>query len=302
MALAPDAQAVVDRLAELGNPTIEQVGVEAARAGLANWNHLGSAGPDMPTDDDTADGVPVRIYRPDGARGTLVWFHGGGWCLGSVDEHDAFCRRFADAAGTTVVSVEYRLAPEHPFPVGFDDCFTATQWAARTCDGPVGVGGDSAGGNLAAVVALRARDEGGPTLAYQLLVYPAVDFELAFPSIIENGKGLFLYEADIRWFKASYLAGHDPRDPYVSPIYADDLSGLPPAYVVTAEFDPLRDEGEAYARRLEAAGVPVTLTRYDGQLHAFFTTDVYAAAQGALVEAAAMVARSSTPDTLIEPA
>ena len=304
MPLTPDAQAVADRLAELGNPTIDQLGVDAARQALARWNRLGGTGPDMPVEDTTADGVVVRVYRPDGARGTLVWFHGGGWCLGSMDEHDVFCRRFAAAAGCTVVNVDYRLAPEHPFPAGLDDCTAATRWAARTLEGPLGVGGDSAGGNLAAAVALRARDEGGPPLAYQLLVYPAVDFELTFPSIVENGKGLFLYEADIRWFKKSYLAGHDPRDPYASPLYADDLSGLPPTYVITTEYDPLRDEGEAYAHRLEDAGVPVTLRRYDGQLHAFFTAiDVYAATQSALEgAAAAIVARSSTPDTLIDPA
>ena len=303
MPLTPDAQAVVDRLAELGNPNIPQIGVEAARQGLARWNRMGGGGPDMPTEDTTADGVPVRVFRPDGAHGTLVWFHGGGWCLGSVDEHDVFCRRFAAAARTTVVAVEYRLAPEHPFPAGFDDCFTATQWAARTLPQPVGVGGDSAGGNLAAVVALRSRDEGGPDLAYQLLVYPDVDSEMTFPSIKENGEGLFLYEVDIRWFKQSYLAGRDPRHPYISPLHADDLSGLPPAYVVVAEYDPLRDETEAYARRLEEAGVPVTVKRYDGQLHAFFTAiDIYAAAQSAVADAAEMVARSSTPETLIDPA
>lgn len=303
MPLAPDAQAVVDRLAQLGNPNIPQIGVEAARQGLARWNRLGGSGPDLPVDDTTADGVPVRVYRPVGAHGTLVWFHGGGWCLGSVDEHDVFCRRFAAAAGTTVVAVEYRLAPEHPFPAGFDDCFAATQWAARTLPQPVGVGGDSAGGNLAAVVALRSRDEGGPALAYQLLVYPDVDSEMTFPSIKENGEGLFLYEVDIRWFKQSYLAGQDPRHPYVSPLHADDLSGLPPAYVVVAEYDPLRDETEAYARRLHESGVPVTLKRYDGQIHAFFTAiDVYAATQSAVEEAAEMVARSSMPETLIDPA
>jgi acetyl esterase len=303
MPLSSDAQAVFDRLAAVGNPAVEQLGVEAARLALANWNRLAGVGPDMPTEDTTADGVPVRVYRPDGACGTLVWFHGGGLCLGSVDEHDGFCRRFARAAGTTVVNVEYRLAPEHPFPAGLDDCWTATRWAARTLDGPTGVGGDSAGGNLAAVVALKARDEGGPPLAYQLLVYPAVDFELGFPSIHRNGKGYFLYEVDIRWFRDSYLGDHDRRDPYASPIYAEDLSGLPPAYLVSAEYDPLRDETEAYARRLEEAGVPVTHRRYEGQMHAFFTAgDVYAAAQPALEEAAAMVARSSTPDTLIDPA
>jgi acetyl esterase len=219
----------------------------------------------------------------------VVWLHGGGWALGSVEEHDAFCRHLATQAEATVVAVDYRLAPEHPFPAGLDDCWAALQWAAQQPGGDrLAVAGDSAGGNLAAVLALRARHEGGPPLRFQLLVYPGVDALRSFPSIRENGEGYFLYRADIEWFDRAYLGDHDPKDPYVSPLYADDLSGLPPAYVVTTAYDPLRDEGEAYAERLRQFGVDVTVVRYDDQLHAFFTmVGFYPAAEQALADAAA---------------
>jgi acetyl esterase len=287
MPLSPDAERVFERLAQAGNPTVEQLGVELSRALLAQFNRSGGDGPDIATTDTTADGVPVRLYFPRDTVGTLVWFHGGGWCLGSMDEHDAFCRRFAVEADSTIVSVDYRLAPEHPFPAGLDDCYAATTWAATTLPGPIAVGGDSAGGNLAAAVALRARDE-GPSPAFQLLVYPAVDAEMSYPSTKENGEGYFLYSEDIRWFWDHYLAGHDRRDPLVSPIYVPDLAGLPPAYVVTTEYDPLRDEGEAYALLLDQAGVSTARRRWDGEMHAFFTAgDVYAASQPATEEAAA---------------
>ncbi|HEX9969248.1 MAG TPA: alpha/beta hydrolase, partial [Acidimicrobiales bacterium] len=246
MPLTPDAQAVFDSLAAAGNPTAADLGLQATRENLARWNRMGES-PDVPTEDADTDGVPVRLYRPADAVGTLVWFHGGGWCLGSMDEHDAFCRRFALAAGVNVVNVEYRLAPEHPFPAGLDDCWAATRWAARHMPQPMAVGGDSAGGNFAAAVTLRARDDAGPPLAFQLLVYPSIDGELSYPSMRENGEGHFLYAGDIAWLWGNYADGHDRRDPLLSPLYAADHSGLPPAYIVTAEYDPLRDEGEAYA-------------------------------------------------------
>ena len=296
MGLAPDAQGVFDRLAEAGNPTVDQLGVELSRTLLGNWNRSGAPGPAMDTEDVSADGVPVRVYRPEDATGTLVWFHGGGWCLGSVDEHDDFCRHLAHIAGVHIVSVEYRLAPEHPFPAGFEDCWAATRWAAEHMPGPVAVGGDSAGGNLAASVTLRARDEGAPTVAFQLLVYPAVDGELSYPSMRENGDGYFLYAADVRWFWDHYADGHDRRDPSLSPLYAADHGGLPPACIVTAEYDPLRDEGEAYGLLLEKAGVPVQVRRWDGQMHAFFTVvGVYEAAEPAVREAAAALRTALRP-------
>jgi acetyl esterase len=297
MPLDPVAQAVHDRLRELGSPNVEDLGVERARQGLRNWNLLAPAGPAMAAVEDVAEPVPMRVYRPSpDVRPIVQWMHGGGGCLGSVEEHDAFCRNLAHATGCTVVSVEYRLAPEHPFPAGLDDCWSALQWSAAQPGGDrLAVAGDSAGGNLAAALALRARDAGGPPLRFQLLVYPVLDHTMSFPSIVENGRGFFLYEVDIRWFRDHLLRGHDPRDPLASPWFAADLSGLPPAYIVTAEYDPLRDEDAAYAERLREAGVPVTLRQWDGQMHAFFTmVGFYPAAQPALEEAAAAVRAAVT--------
>jgi len=290
MPLDPVNQGVFDRLAALGNPTIDDVGVAKTREALRRWNLLAPDGPEMASVEDVAAPVPMRVYRPSpDAGGVVLWVHGGGWALGRVDEHEAFCRHLARAVDATVVSVDYRLAPEHPFPAGLDDCWAALQWAARLPDGNrLAVAGDSAGGNLAAALALRARDADGPPLRYQLLVYPALDSLMTFPSIEENGHGYFLYAEDDRWFWEHYGAGHDPKDALLSPYYAADLSRLPPAYVVTAEYDPLRDEGEAYAARLADAGVPVTLRRWDGQMHAFFTmVGFYPAAEPALLAAAA---------------
>ena len=196
-----------------------------------------------------------------------MFFHGGGYVIGDVDTHDNQCRMLCREAEAVVLSVGYRLAPEHPFPAAPEDCFAATRWAAEHVDrlggdaGRIAVAGDSAGGNLAAVVALMARDAGGPALAAQLLIYPGTDFAGGYPSETENAEGFFLTRADMEWFREQYLAGADPSDPRLSPIAAPDLSGLPPAVVATAEFDPLRDQGDAYARALEEAGVPVIARR-----------------------------------------
>jgi acetyl esterase len=223
--------------------------------------------------------VPVRLYRPIGSSPSdvlpvLVYFHGGGWVIGSIDSHDSSCRALANNADCAVVSVEYRLAPEHPFPAGFDDCVGATTWVARngselgTDPSRLAVGGDSAGGNLAAAVALHARDNDGPDIAFQLLIYPVTDGSLGSASYVSNEKGYFLTKADMEWFWGLYGA---PRDDWrASPIHALDFAALPPALVLTAEFDPLRDEGEAYAARLRDAGVRSSVTRYPGMIHGFF--------------------------------
>jgi acetyl esterase len=224
--------------------------------------------------------IPVRIYRPSAASPlpALVFFHGGGFVIGGLDSSDRVCRALANGSGCVVVSVDYRLAPEHPFPAAADDAFAATAWvASRAADlgiDPtlIAVGGESAGGNLAAVVALRARDAGGPAIAFQLLVYPQVDFmDTASESMREYGEGHFLDTPTMAYFADQYLpAGIDRRQPWVSPGHAT-LAGLPPAFVLTAECDPLRDQGEAFTRRLKDAGVQAKVTRYDGMFHPFFS-------------------------------
>jgi acetyl esterase len=221
--------------------------------------------------------IAVRLYAPEDPRGLVVYFHGGGWVLGSLETHDLPLRTLANEAGCSVLSVDYRLAPEHRHPAAVEDCHAAVCWAAEHAaelgadPALLAVGGDSAGGNLAAVVSLLARERGGPALCFQLLVYPVTDHDFARPSYAENASGYFLERDDMRWFWDHYLPDAAARDATTaSPLRARDLSGLPPAHVITAEFDPLRDEGEAYAARLREAGVPVTHTRYDGQIHGFF--------------------------------
>lgn len=218
--------------------------------------------------------LPLRVYTPpggDAGRPVVVWLHGGGFVLGDLDTVDPLCRRVANAVGAVVVSVDYRLAPEHPHPAPLDDTMAALRWAAdRRPDAPLVVGGDSAGGGLAAGAALRARNDGGPRLAAQLLVYPAIDPAQELPSVTENGDGMFLTAADMRAFYDAYVPGPLAADPLVAPLRAPDLSGLPPAVVATAEFDPLRDEGDAYARRLADAGVPVRHVPGPGLVHGYF--------------------------------
>jgi acetyl esterase len=243
--------------------------------------------------------VPIRIYTPagagDGPLPCVVYFHGGGWVLGDVDGLDSTCRILANRSGYKVVSVVYRLSPEHKFPAPLDDCFAATKWVAENASSigvdpdRLAVGGDSAGGNLSAAVCLRARDEGGPPLRMQVLIYPVTDHDFGTASYEENADGYLLTRDMMKWFWDHYLNDEsDGKNPLASPLKAEDLSGLPPAFVLTAEFDPLRDEGEAFADRLEAAGVPVTRTRYDGQIHAFWQmAGVFPTAATAVDEAAA---------------
>ncbi|GAB3353317.1 aldose epimerase family protein [Modestobacter lapidis] len=221
--------------------------------------------------------LPVRLYRagwrgPAEARPVVVWLHGGGWRVGDLDTADPVCRRVANALRAVVVSVDYRLAPEHPHPAPLEDAMTALRWAAeRWPDAPLVVGGDSAGGGLAASAALRARDGGGPRLAAQLLVYPALDPAQGLPSNTENAAGPFVTTADMAAFYAAYLPGSvQDADPVVAPL-GRDLAGLPPAVVTTAEYDPLRDEGDGYATQLAAAGVPTTHLPGPGLAHGWFS-------------------------------
>jgi acetyl esterase len=304
VALDPQARAFLDRLKELGVPGIGELPPEEART-TQDAAAAVVFGPvaEVPCEDRTIPGpagaIPVRVYRPSADPAPVfVYFHGGGWVLGSLNTHHGVCATLARLAGCVVCSVDYRMAPEHRFPAALDDAWAATTWIAAHAEelgglpGAVAVGGDSAGGNLAAVCALRARDTGVP-LALQLLVYPVTDADLDTSTYAEFADGYFLTRYSMEWFWGHYLPEGDRFHPDASPLRAEDLSGTAPALVITAEFDPLRDEGEAYARRLEEAGVPVTLSRYDGMIHGFFrmpgamdkASDALAEAAGALREA-----------------
>jgi acetyl esterase len=224
--------------------------------------------------------IPLRIYTPlgKGPFPLMVFYHGSGFVVCSLDTHDAMCRNLCSGTGSVVVSVDYRLAPEHKFPAAPDDCLAATRWAVDNAGllqadtSRVVVAGDSAGGNLAAVVALRARDEGGPAIAAQLLIYPVTDYHTpGTPSYVENAEGYGLTRAGMEWFWGHYLAdASHGTHPHASPLRANNLAGLPPAYVITGEYDPLRDEGEYYGQALQAAGVTTEIVRWDGVNHGFF--------------------------------
>ncbi|MFC6863765.1 alpha/beta hydrolase [Halomicroarcula sp. GCM10025817] len=279
-----DVAAFLDDLAASGTPDVADLAVESARtvhddllsvpAGerdpVERVRNLEIPGPD--------GAVGLRIYDPAtaGPRPLFVYFHGGGWVFGTADAHDHLARAIANAGDCTVVAVDYRLAPEHPFPAALADCYTATEWVADHPDVLGGdperlvVGGDSAGGNLAAATCLRARDADGPDIAHQVLVYPVLDRNFETDSYRENAEGYLLTRAAMRWFWDHYLeSSFDAKNPYAAPLEARDLSGLPPATVVTAEFDPLRDEDLAYAERLRDAGVPVEVRRYEDMIHGF---------------------------------
>jgi acetyl esterase len=241
--------------------------------------------------------IPLRLYAATPAGGAplplLVFLHGGGWVIGSIESHDDVCRRLAQASGCLVVSVDYRLAPEHTFPAPVEDAWAALRWVAAHAAALGGdaarlaVGGDSAGGNLAAVLTQRARAEGGPAIAFQLLVYPAVDDDWSRPSYAAHGQGYILTLEGMRWFLRHYLDGApEPADVRVAPLRAESLAGLPPALVQLAELDVLLDEGEAYAARLRADGVPVTLKRYPGAIHGFYGMTVTEPARTAIADAA----------------
>lgn len=242
--------------------------------------------------------IALRLYRPVEATErevlpALLFLHGGGWVLGDLGYGDAMCAELSEQARITVISVDYRLAPEHKFPAAIEDAVDALDWvAAHAADLAIdpkrlAVGGDSAGGNLAAVLALHARDA-GPPLAAQILLYPVTDLTMSHPSYVSNGEGYFLTRTMMEWFGDQYLAGDDDRRHWrVSPLHAQTLAGTPPAFVITCGFDPLRDEGTAYATRLREAGVPTTLRPYDGQIHGFISWGrVIAQADQALAEVA----------------
>ncbi|MBJ7597233.1 MAG: lipase [Candidatus Nephthysia bennettiae] len=276
MTLDPQARRHLDEMDKLGQRPVQELSPEAARAqSEANAAALAGESEEMAsTADLEVAGVRIRYYVPAGsnAQGAdlplVVFIHGGGWVVGSLDTYDGVCRALANRVPCRVVSVDYRLAPEHPFPAAVEDSWAVTRWAFEQSD-RVAVAGDSAGGNLAAVMALRARDAGLP-LAFQLLIYPVTDHSFDTASYSANASGFGLTQLGMRWYWDQYLGSSDGAHPEASPLRAKELSGAAPALVVVCEYDPLRDEGVAYAERLEAAGVPVRLSEYEGMIHGFF--------------------------------
>jgi acetyl esterase len=302
MPLDPEIQAVLSAMAAMNAPAMSTGTPEAARAAFrfmtVDMRSPESVVPVKETEDvviPTPDGdLPARIYRPEVAEPapTIVFIHGGGFVIGDIDTHDNQARSICAGTDSVVVSIDYRLAPEAPWPAAVDDSYAAVCWAADTIDTLGGdadrlaVAGDSAGGNLSAAVALRCRDN-GPGLAGQLLIYPGIDMDPDAPyqSRIDNAEGYFLTADDMVWFRDHYLgATTDFADPMMSPIKASNLAGLAPAVVATAEFDPLRDEGNAYAEALRAAGVEVDSRCYDGMIHGFFDMGPFSTAARAATE------------------
>lgn len=290
MTINPDAAKVVELIIASGRPPYPTIGHVAAReifvasrailqpdpSPVAEVHDLAATGP--------VGQIPLRLYRGIGTdtkspQPTLIYYHGGGWVLGNLDSHDGVCRDIANAAQCTVISVDYRLAPEAKFPAAADDSIAAAQWihdnaAELGVDrARLAVGGDSAGGNLSAVVALHARDNGGPMLKLQVLIYPSADMSSVYPSYEEFAEQLPLTRTTMDWFVDLYLKNRseDAKDWRASPLHAKSLASLPPAFVITAAMDPLRDEGEEFARALMKAGVPVEVKRFDGQIHGFLT-------------------------------
>ncbi|HEV7210604.1 MAG TPA: alpha/beta hydrolase [Blastococcus sp.] len=303
MPVDPHIAAVLTMMDEAGLPPMYEGSPETGRALYLQLTH-GARTPDQvvpvaSAEDRTVPGasgdLKARVYRPEGAGPfpTVVFFHGGGWVIGDLDTHDNMARHICRGSGAVVVAVDYRLAPEHPFPAAADDAVAAARWVAGHLDefgtdDRLALAGDSAGGNLAAVVAQVLHADGIP-LAAQFLIYPAVDAEGEYPSRVDNATGYFLEKDTMDWFYGHYAgAWDDAKDPRLSPLHDADLGGLPPAVIVTAEFDPLRDEGEAYGEALRAAGVRVHAQRYDGLIHGFFDMgSISPAAQKAVEESCA---------------
>ncbi len=277
MTLDEATTALLGQLAAAGGPPMHELDPATARARMAGLTALQPAGPEVASREERriptrAGDVPALVLAPASPRGVLLYFHGGGWVVGSPAENEALGRRLAERTGCVVVLAGYRLAPEHRWPAAVDDAWDVLTWTSEHLAGlPLVVAGDSAGGNLAAILVRQARDAGGPVIAAQVLVYPVTDHDFETASYTDPANQLALNADTLRWFWDHYVAAADRDHPDVSPLRAADLSGLPPAIVLTAEHDVLLDEGEEYAERLRSAGVPVSLRRFDGQMHGFFT-------------------------------
>jgi acetyl esterase len=286
MPFHPQVQELWNRAEADGTPPLYTLSLEQAREADLEAVAAGS-GPPEPVGrveelviPGPGGDLPGRLYTSAGGgiRPVVIYFFGGGWTLGTLDTCDAVCRSLTNGVGCATVSVGYRLAPEHKFPAAVEDCYNGTAWVAANADrlgvdaSRLAVAGDSAGGNLAAAVTLLARERGGPPIAHQLLVYPNTDYRADTPSMREMTDEHFFNRKSVSWYWGHYLtSAADGDNPLVSPLRARDLGGLPPATVITAEYDPLRDEGERYAARLAEAGVPTQARRFDGMVHGFFT-------------------------------
>jgi acetyl esterase len=317
MPVDPQIQVYLDQIAALNPPPIRSMTPQEVRQQMAMLMAILPEGEAVARVENRsitgpAGKLPIRIYTPEGSGPfpLLVFFHGGGWVRCDLDTHDGQCRALANGGGCVVVSVDYRLAPEHKFPAAPQDCYAATSWVAKHATelhgdaGRLAVGGDSAGGNLAAVVAQMARDQGGPDLVFQLLIYPATNFRAQTASMRENAEGYFLTREEMTWFGNHYLRSpEDEVDPQASPMLASNLGGLPPALIITAEYDPLRDEGEEYGRLLQASGVLVTVSRYKGMIHGFFAlAGIIDLANDATAEASAALRTAfAVPQTPLDP-
>jgi acetyl esterase len=284
MPLDPSIQALLEQMHAQGAKPFEELSVPEARVAARSFAELQGLPEDVAAIEHrfipgpTAD-LPVRIYTPegDGPFGCLVYFHGSGWVVLNIEVCDTTMRKLANSTGCVVVAVNYQKAPEHPFPIPFDDCWATLTWTVENADAldvdaaRIGLVGDSAGGNLAAAICLHARDHGGPPIAFQGLIYPVTDYGWDTDSYHENAEGYLLQRESMRWFWNHYIP--DPSvadDPRVSPLRAADHGNLPPAFVATAEFDPLRDDGRQYAEKLHDAGVATTYVDYDGMIHGFY--------------------------------
>ena len=282
MPLDTQIESVMEQVAALGFPPSHTVSAQEARSN-AKARPRGK-GPDVHKVEDIkipsdAGPIPARIYTPSNETSLpiLVWFHGGGWVVGDLESADATARHLCNESSSVIISIDYRLAPETKFPGASDDCYTATQWVSENASSlnadpdKIAVGGDSAGGNLAAVVSLMARDKQGPKIGFQLLVYPVTEMNFNTKSYIDNAEGYQLSRDGMIWYWDHYLEDKEAaNNPYAAPMKAESLQNLPPALIITAEYDPLRDEGKAYAERLKAEGVTTQYTMYSGMIHGFF--------------------------------